>query len=527
MARMPLALGCALLVLSAFSASPARAQIMLIGDALPLCSSMHPERCRDVPDWPEQAMTESRYRIERSRIVRWALDQELKMDRADIDRWTQSLLSLVEDDPSDLSTAEFVSAIARAQLESQDRVASGRAEDFWAGIDPAVRHGLLDFFQAPQPEHHPLISLEHSADRAAVAALTRFVELASRVGADRRPLIAVSTAAARDPYADLPCLRQAFEQAGADVVWLPLDAAVRRARSEENCLDLARYQALELGSHDRRRHAPGSFTEQLVFCLDRNAGLEMVASIDGLFLDDGDADRLAMAFRNASGHATAELEVLRRRLGDRNLVVGGAGMGAVVLATDRLGLTPFNEFLTANTRPRDRALLAQRMVQRQARFGLGIDESSSLIVETLPDRPGYRLEADGHSGIWLLDQGPEPDADPSDAAGKAVVMRWLAAGESMLFDPDTGLFAEPLVLPTYEDRNCRSLDETTASRVLRRSSPEVPGDAISCYRQALAGDGKADWLLGTRAGSAGSAADLVLVIRAGSVVTTTAPDRDQ
>ncbi|MEE4329332.1 MAG: hypothetical protein V2J10_00585, partial [Wenzhouxiangella sp.] len=87
--------------------------------------------------------------------------------------------------------------------------------------------------------------------------------------------------------------------------------------------------------------------------------------------------------------------------------------------------------------------------------------------------------------------------------------------------------AEPLVLPTYEDRDCRSLDETTASQVLRRSSPDLADEAISCYRQALAGDGEADWLLGTRAGSAGSTGDLVLVIRAGSFVTTAAPDRDQ
>ena len=383
---------------------------------------------------------------------------------------------------------------------------------------------MLDHFQSAQPGHHERVALDRSTGRDVVAILTEFVERAGHLSERERPLIAVSTAAARNPYAELARYRQLFEQAGADVVWLPLDAAVRRARSEENCLDLARYQALELGVHERRRVAPESFERQLVFCLDRNAGIELLAVIDGLFLNSGDADRLLQAFRDSAGRATAELEILRRRLSDRKIVLGGAGAGAMVQGDDALGFVPFALVATRFSERQGQIPLARMMIERGRRYGLGVDAASALFVERMPERADYSLQARGRGGAWVLDRGPDARASPPAGSPVTVALRRLAAGESMRFDPAGGLVAETPVIPTYDPDDCRAIAASVSFNELSDLARETAGRPVTCYRLPMGAGAHADWVLEAEDLALDRSFDSLLVIRTDSILAPAAPD---
>lgn len=526
--RPAIALGGALLAAAMFPADRASAQVVLLDEQLAFCSSMRTEHCRGQPDWSEQALTEVRYRIEPERVLRWALAQQLAMESRELSQWTEHLLSLAGDDPVNLSREEFITVLQQGRRSGdhadQAPAEFGQGDSQNNGVDQAVLDGLLDFFQIEQPDHKEQVALDQSIDREAVSVLNDFVERAARVSERERPLIAVMTAAARDPYTDLAYYRQLFEQAGADVVWLPLDAAVRRARSDRNCLDLPRYQALELGVHDRQRHAPERFREQMIFCLDRNAGMERVATIDALFLNDGDLGRLLNAFHDAAGNSTAELEILRRRLSDRRVVLGGSGAGAVAQAAGNFSVVPFGLIATNFSAGQGQISMAWRLVGDQHRYGLGIDAGSALIVDRLPEGPGYRLQARGRHGVWLLDQGPEPIDGAVEVPSTAVALRRLAAGRSMDFDPTVGLVAEAPVVPDYAFEDCQAMDKSISFNDFEDLEATPPGALLSCYRQTPADGVYVDWLLEPAEITASQASNGLLVVRTASVVAPAAPD---
>jgi cyanophycinase-like exopeptidase len=526
--RPAVALGALLAIGALYAAEQANAQLMLTDGQLAVCSSMRPEACRGRPDWPDQALTATRYRIERARIVRWALAQQLTMEHTALSQWTEGLLSLGNGDSGALSRRDFIATLERLQnrfdTPGSAIIASDRNDDHNGPIDEAVLNGLLDFFQHEQRDRRERVALDQSTDRAAVSILTDFVERAAGISERERPLVAISTAAARDPYAELAYYRQVFKQAGADVVWLPLDAAVQRARSEANCLDLARYQVLELGVHDRQRHAPERFREQIVFCLDRNAGIERVVRIDALFLNGGNVARVLKSFHGATGRATAELEVLRRRLSDRKVLVGGAGAGAIVHSAGRLGTLPFGLITTEFSTGQGQIVMARDLIDRNHRYGLGIDTSSAVFVDRLSERAGYRLEARGRTAAWLLDRGPEAADSRADASPRAVVLRRLNAGESMEFDPSVGLVAESPSVPAYHPDDCRTIGAKASFNDIKDLEPRTPGGSVICYRRSLSDGTQVDWLIEPAVATASRERSSLLIIRNDSVVAPAAPD---
>jgi cyanophycinase len=478
------------LLLSTLLLASARleAGVMLAGGHLPVCSSMSPDQCQNNPSFGPDALDAHRYRLDQPGILRWALAIEGRAGSPDLVPWLALLKSLAK--PQPLTRGELIERIRSAEVSwtrpGESGPESRRGDSLYRELDDASWWMLLDHLQLPPGERREQVQLDASRHPASIEILRRFVALAARNSERERPLIAVSTASSRDPYDALDFYLQAFEQAGAEVVWLPLDAAVRRARSEHNCTGLAHYQAIELGSHDRARVWPEHFRRQQAFCLDADAGLEIAARADGIFLNGGDQWLTLHAFRDRNGSPTPELSMLLRRLERGDLALGGTSAGAAVqsgpnmisngsnsaallhgavaaappaagcrpgktcpegLRADSLtfhppgglGSVPFAIVDTHFSERQRQFRLLQLLVDSGQRFGLGVDETTALII-TRTDQAGLlEFEVIGAEAAWLIDIGSARLTGRQPLTIDDVALLRLRAGSRMQFDSEDGL----------------------------------------------------------------------------------------
>lgn len=442
---MPRSLPHILLVLSAALSLPAGAQILLAGGTLPVCTSMTPTECLKSPVRDEQALTGHQFRIDRAGIARWRASLEAGPDSASLQAWASLLEQLEASAPEALSRAELTQRIR----DYRDPNGSFSGDELYQAADDRSWWQLLDHFQEPLGERIEQVALENSRNPAALEVFRHFVAMAGAVSTHQRPRIAVSTASSRDPYDALAFYVQVFEQAGAEVVWLPLDRALVAARTQGRCEALGTYQAELLGSWDRQRVHPAAFAHQQAFCIDPERGLDLIDGIDGLFLNGGDQWLTLHAFLDPQGGHSAELRRLHERLQAGELVLGGTSAGAAVqsgpvmisnggsirallngahegpppapgcdrsgscppglpvdaLSFHRGGLGSFAPGIVDthfSERWRQFRLL-QLLAETGIRLGLGVDETSAVEVSGLFDDTHLRLRAIGASGGWLID----------------------------------------------------------------------------------------------------------------------------
>lgn len=445
-----LAAGSALLAI--VLVTPAQTRVMLAGGHLPVCTSMSDSQCSGSPNWAEDALDGHRYRIDTDGLRRWTEAVEASDDQRLAREWLHLLVHLRDDTGPWRERGDLTRQIRDARLRfpnEPDRV-DILGESLYQRADDRQWMRLLDHFQQPVEERREQVMLEASLNGDAVAVFKHFVSMAAAVSDRKRPLIAVSTASSRDPYDALDFYLQVFEQAGAEVIWLPLDAAVRYARQNSDCGRLATYQASELGSHDRYRVWHEHFKQQLEFCRDSDAGLEILDQIDGLFLNGGDQWLTLHAFRNAAGKPTPELERLLARLKADELVLGGTSAGAAVQAGPNmisnggnrealtsaasaspppppgcqrsrrcpeglsgdsltyhppggLGSIPF-AIVDTHFSERQRQLRLMRLLtDSDQRFGIGVDETTALVISPVAEAR-FRLEVIGAEAAWLFDR---------------------------------------------------------------------------------------------------------------------------
>ncbi len=462
---------------------------MLVGGHLPVCSSMSPADCAQVIEWGPEDLNQHRYAIDGEALARWSLAVPGVLEPDAVDAWRRLLKTLAAESAAagPWSRAALTERIRRTSITSGDTpqaLAAITGDDLLASLDDTGWWLLLDHLQQAPGQQRERVVLDDSRNPHSVLILRRFVQMAAGVSQRSRPLIAVSTASSRDPYAAVDFYQQAFEQAGADVRWLPLDAAVRQARALGDCDGLARHQAEQLGSFDRARVAPERFAEQLEFCFNAEAGVEWLAELDGLFLNGGDQWLTLHAFRDAAGRPGPELELILRRIDAGAMVLGGTSAGAAVQSgpgmisnggnwaaltdgahavppptpgCDRAnrcpeGLRPDSltwhpagglgsvAFAIVDTHFSERQRqfrLLQLLGDSGTRYGLGVDETTALLLSRRSDHQGWRLQALGAGSVWLLDRGPESATIASARTG--LMLRLLPAQGAWQFDPELGL----------------------------------------------------------------------------------------
>ena len=354
--------------------SPAKADLLLAGGSLPICSSLNKNACEGHLQWSSRALHTKGYQISTDAIRRWsqAIGHELAPPLHS--QLTGALLLMIDQYSEPMTRQQFSRALRDldGQITPSDQPAMTiNGESIYQRLDDHHWWALLDHFeqttqldqeshlekqsqnrsressQAKPPERpenrlserlKEQVQFEHSRSTDAMTIFRRFVAMAREHRLDRdptfsqaeRPIIAISAASSRDPYEALDFYRGVFEQAGAEVVWLPLDAAVRNAQANNDCEQLSDWQERILGSFDRARIYPALYAQQQFFCRNPQAGPELIDQVDGVFLNGGDQWLTFQAFQNENGEATSTLARLLTRLKQNEIVLGGTSAGTAV-----------------------------------------------------------------------------------------------------------------------------------------------------------------------------------------------------
>ncbi len=301
--------------------------LMLVGSELRICSSMNSDYC-DNDEWinANEMRTTRLFQLTDVRR-RNALRQAI---------WPRDRETIREEVAVMLT--EMVDYFARGVVPEHrlvDRFRSRAYLDLLMRLSDAEYNRILDNLEMPRLEGlDEVVNLAMNADHSADF-ITQFVAMAESlhgIAHERPARILIITAGERDSFRSVDVHVQAFNQAGADARWLPLDVAVTRAQSINRCQDLEPLRRELSGNYDRDRVNPARHNEQLAYCRDANAWKEMLDNADAVFITGGSADRLKQALV-LDNRATPVLAAMQERFGAGTLAVGGAGEGANALVS--------------------------------------------------------------------------------------------------------------------------------------------------------------------------------------------------
>jgi len=295
-------------------------RLLLAGGAVPVCSNISPQACV-AGRVPGPAPLAAQYRVDAAGLERvaaawWQPQRSLARKRI-----LAALQRLAKAGAQDFSADAL-----QAALQSSKR---GRA---WTELADFEQSRIFDALQrAPSVER---VAFEDSTADSGAVIFREFVAMARSASGRQPPRILVSTASSRDPYDAIHFYLQLFEQAGAQVRWLPLDHALRAAQAtpDTDCSRLDRLRGERWGAQDRARLHALRAQELQDACRDHARLRADIAWADGLFLNGGDQSFTRAAWYNADGTPSLELLLLRQRLEAGTLVLAGTSAGTAVQA---------------------------------------------------------------------------------------------------------------------------------------------------------------------------------------------------
>jgi len=294
--------------------------MMLTGSDLNICSSMRSDAC-DGTDWIQANDMRT------ARLFQLTDVRRREALRGSI--WPESRNEVREELNTALS--EMVDYFARGVVPEYrfvDRFRSRAYFELLMRLSEAEFERVLDNLEMPRLEGlNEVVNLERSSVNSA-AMVREFVRMAQQVNAtDESPRVLIVTAGHRDSFAAVDRFKGAFDQAGADVEWLPVDAAMITARAENRCESLENYRRSVTGTYDRDRVNPKRHEKQVEFCKSDEAWQELLAGAHGVFFAGGEANRLRSAFVHNS-EATPLLAAMQQRFERGSLVIGASGKAA-------------------------------------------------------------------------------------------------------------------------------------------------------------------------------------------------------
>ena len=317
-----------LLICMNFSAAHA-STLLLAGGHLPLCSSSNAKACSGpaIAGWQQE-----QYRYESSAsklgVAALAFNEQRNRRVGELLNRAAKLLG-----NSTHSRDEFVETLLRVAPWSERNADSEvpiSAAKVWDGLLDRERDLLLDHFeivQWRQPGERLKEGVNLRASDHKIAEIYRaFVALSAQRSKKKRPRVLIVTASSRDPFAAVDYYLAAFNQAGADAQWLPLDAALVATR---DCTQLIANRLKILGSAARERVYPDLHAQQLSYCQTPEALSRALAEADGVFLNGGDQSLTLRAWFDEQG-GNRYWKLLASRLESGEVVLGGTSAGSAV-----------------------------------------------------------------------------------------------------------------------------------------------------------------------------------------------------
>lgn len=454
-----------LLTLSLFSATSIVAatpqfpeySMVLVGGGLHTCSSQGRASCQDNPQFPANAKTTESYAISMARIIEIVQSPVWPASRAEQQQQTKTILSqlLLDFGPAAMSEDEFLQRWRVTQVTQAGKTVSG--ETLYQQLSELELNLIFDLLQQAktgpgQQRQREVASLAQTKDKFSVEVYEKISELAAKVRQKPgKPLILVVTASSRDPLSAVDFYLSAFAQTGADVQWLPLNAAYQAAQQQKtagkaSCQQLPQYLADIHGSYGRAAVYPDLMQQLTEFCQQGPAhAVAQIQQADAIFFNGGDQSLTLQALRLADGTPTPELQAITARMQAGKLIVAGTSAGTAVqsggnlgplfarqqvpmisngssrqalqsgavaaaaplagceknlscpatLAEDQLtyraqgglGLFPFGVMDTHFSERGREARLVRLLSDTQTRYGFGVDEATALLVGFDPAQP--------------------------------------------------------------------------------------------------------------------------------------------
>ncbi|SFR50443.1 hypothetical protein SAMN04488070_1569 [Pseudidiomarina maritima] len=291
-------------------------QLFLMGDEMALCSSMAWTHCNDT-DWLDgETMRTDRYINLSEAYTTPLLRDELwpvhrRKTRDDVKMALEILYERMRSEvvPERSFQEEFTRRATRHLYDSL-------SEREW--------NLIIDYLEMPAPKgKHDTARLDLTKILAKRQILNAMLEQAQKVrGGDAPPRIAIAAAGARDPITAVEPFISAFDSLGAEVRWLPIDAAVNAAQRTGKCDELDALREQELGTWKRARVFPEQHKQQVAFCKDALQGPKIVDWADAVLIVGNDPGLVRKAFLDPLSQPTDLMTSIYLKMRANKLVVG-------------------------------------------------------------------------------------------------------------------------------------------------------------------------------------------------------------
>lgn len=296
--------------------------LMLLGSKLEICSSMQASAC-ETTGW-----------IQANEMRTTRLFQLTDVRRKEATRqaiWPESRnevrVQLAE------ALEEMATYFGRGVVPEHrfvERLHSRAYQALLMALSEAEYQRVLDNLELRHTDGlHDVVNLAQSS------ATTRdmvsdFAAMLQPLAGKNKPRLALVTAAARNSYEPIERYMGAFEQAGVEVTWLPIDAVVARAQADKQCHELETLRRKMQGTYDRDRVNAPRHQQQVQFCNDATAWENILGQAHGVFFVDGRADRLRDAFI-LDQEPSRLMRVLLGRYLQGSLIIGAEGHASAAL----------------------------------------------------------------------------------------------------------------------------------------------------------------------------------------------------
>ncbi len=452
--------------------------MVLVGGGLKICSSVNVRYCDGKDVFSAAAKSADVYQLSADNIanigdkVFWGDERVIEQQQ------TLAVLEFVRSRVTTerISERELLRLWRAAETEMDGIWVSGRAN--YSSLTGRELNFVLDQLQAmaiaSDAPRRPATSrqkefanLARTADPFSVELYQKIISLAQQVaGGQRKPRLLVVTASGRDPFAEVDFYTNLFTEAGADVSWLPLNAAYQAAQADKvagnkaSCDSLPQYLAQHHGSYQRQRVYPDLMQQLTKFCQQgSDAAVELIRRADAIFFSGGDQDLTLKALRFEDGSASPELKQIEGMLQAGQIIVAGTSEGTAVMSggsfaghktpmltngdsysamqygafdlpvplpgcdkdqscsnglaenhltyspAGGLGLFSWGVLDTHFSERGRQGRLIRLLNDTQTRLGFGIDEATALLVGfgNAEDSPAVRMGVTGAGGVYVVD----------------------------------------------------------------------------------------------------------------------------
>ena len=435
--------------------------LLLAGGGLKTCSSMAIKNCRK-NIFSEQQKAQILYQLNDKNIKKFT-DTPAFLQISDVEM--ENINSVM------VNVYSFVKGRKLTRNELRYGFDKAGALTLYRELPDSLYYAMLDSFEVPQTDSQgarikEVTALEQNKNTASVEVYQHFVaQSRMRMNPEQsKPRIAVVTASSRDPFEVADFYLSVFEDAGADVIWLPLDKTYRQARELTNlgfngCDKLPELRAKNLSFY-REDIYPKRTALQKELCLQPEKMRHMLDSVQGIFFNGGDQSLTLAALKNADGSDSPELALIRKKVTKGELIVGGTSAGTAVQGGGAFNQRPVPMITNGHSemamtrgafatpppsqrcaqdadcgqgtlagdltylaqggtglfnlgvvdthfseRDRETRLAMFAHVSAQ-RFGFGVDEATALMVGKSADGKKVKMSVVGENGVFIVDTHP-------------------------------------------------------------------------------------------------------------------------